>query len=404
MLRIKMIPGLLATIVLLCISAAQLAAQGVSSTENSGLDKYQGASRGDDFSFVGVRAAEFLTIPVGPRGVAMGSAYNAVADDISAIWWNPAGLTSVEKSTLFFQTVDYTMDLNYHYLAGITPLMDGQLIVGGFMGFLNIPQMEVTTINHPNGTGEFFDAYDLQVGGTVAYAMSDRFSAGANFKYVHQDVWDITASAFALDIGTLYSTELLNRSIRFAFTIQNLGTNMTMGGARLMVPIPAEGTGGQYDVPDHTYNENEDAKARKTRSVREGIRRTHTYRLPTNVKIGVSYIPYSSGNASWLISAELWRPSYIPTSYALGSELNLNLNTLYTASLRLGWQIQTDEYNNDLDANALTLHGDDPTMRGFSLGGGIHRMFGDKDIRFDYAYRNKGRLSADNFFSVTFGF
>ena len=395
---------MLVTLVLVCLSAATLSAQGVSSTENTGLDKFPGAGIEEDFSFTGVRAAEFLTIPVGPRGVALGSAYNAVADDISAIWWNPAGLTSVGKSTFFFQTVDYTMDLNYHYMAGVTPLMDGQLVVGGFMGFLNIPQMEVTTIYNPNGTGEFFDAYDLQVGGTVAYAMSDRFSAGANFKYVHQDVWDISASAFALDIGTLYSTELLNRTIRFAFTIQNLGTNMTMGGSRLMVPIPAEGTGGQYDVPDHSYNWNEDKRARKTRSVREGIRRTHTYRLPTNVKLGICYAPYSTENTSWLVSAELWRPNYIPTAYALGSELNLNLNTLYTASLRLGWQVQADEFTDAQDYSGYAYQGDDPTWRGFSFGGGIHRMFGDKDIRFDYAYRNKGRLSADNFFSVTFGF
>ena len=43
-------------------------------------------------------------------------------------------------------------------------------------------------------------------------------------------------------------------------------------------------------------------------------------------------------------------------------------------------------------------------MRGLSFGGGIKRAFGSKFVEFSYAYRNKGRLSADNFFTVSFGF
>ena len=391
-------------LVLSVICAGSQLAQGVSSTENTGLDKYLGAGTDNDFSFAGARGAEFLTIPVGPRGVAMGSAYNSVADDISAIWWNPAGLTSLTKTNVFFQVVDYTMDLSYHYLAAATPLMDGQLVIGGFMGFLNIPETEITTINSPNGTGEFYDAYDLQVGASISYMLSDRFSAGANVKMVHQDVWDLTANAVAFDIGTLYTTEFLDRTIKFGFTVQNLGSNLTFGGSRLYVPIPAEGTGDQYDVPDHTYDWKDDLAARKSRSVREGEYRTHTYRLPTNVKISLAYVPYTSENVNWMVSAEFWRPNYIPTTYALGSELNYNLNDLYTVSLRMGWQIQSDEYTASMDPNNVEYLGDDPTWRGISVGGGIYRTFGEKEIRFDYAYRNNGRLNGNNYFSVNFGF
>ena len=74
-----------------------LMAQGTPFQDNSGLDKYPKQGRDKDASFAGVRAAEFLTIPVGARGIGMGSAYSAVADDISAIWWNPAGLGFLEN-------------------------------------------------------------------------------------------------------------------------------------------------------------------------------------------------------------------------------------------------------------------------------------------------------------------
>lgn len=46
------------------------------------------------------RAAEtasFLTIGAGARALAMGGAFTALADDSNAVYWNPAGLASVER-------------------------------------------------------------------------------------------------------------------------------------------------------------------------------------------------------------------------------------------------------------------------------------------------------------------
>jgi len=48
--------------------------------------------------------------------------------------------------------------------------------------------------------------------------------------------------------------------------------------------------------------------------------------------------------------------------------------------------------------------GDDPTLRGLSFGGGFKQLFGGRAISFNYAYKNKGRLTADNFFTVNLGF
>jgi len=70
----------------------------------------------------------------------------------------------------------------------------------------------------------------------------------------------------------------------------------------------------------------------------------------------------------------------------------------------MGWMIQTDEYTGNVDRMGYEFLGDDPTTRGLSFGGGIQRSFAGKSLRFNYAYKNKGRLSADNFFTVTLGF
>ena len=239
----------IATLILTAFAVSLALGQGIQQNEYTGLDKYITQGRADNSSFVGTRAAEFLTIPVGARAIAMGSAYSATADDISSIWWNPAGLGFLETTEMMFTVVDYTMDFSYAYLAGATPVADGRLVIGGFFGYLDYPQIEITTITSPNGTGSFYSAYDTQIGGSVAYHLSDRFVAGINVKYVHQEVYNnLSANAFALDAGGIYHTEFMDRPIKFAFSIQNLGTNLTMRGPLLNIDVGPESLQG--GIPD----------------------------------------------------------------------------------------------------------------------------------------------------------
>lgn len=275
--------------------------------------------------------------------------------------------------------------------------------MGGFFGYLDIPDMEITTVESPEGTGRFFTAYDFQMGGSFAINLSDRFMAGMSAKYVHQDVFsNVGGSAFAIDAGAIYHTELADREIKFAFTIQNLGTNITMHGPNLLKEIGPESRGGGFPSGYSDYTT--DVYAFSHRDIRQVYLNTHTYRLPTTVKIALGYNLFTSENANWLAAAELWRNNNIPTSYAVGSELTYGFNPVISASLRGGWQIQTDEYTEGADQFGYSYMGDDPTMRGLSFGGGVKRTFGSRFVEFSYAYQNKGRLSADNFFSLTFGF
>jgi hypothetical protein len=395
--------ALLTVCALLWAVATPLLAQGVSRQDYNGLDKYLPQGKMPSSSFVGARAAEFLTIPVGARGIGMGSAFSAVVDDISAIWWNPAGLGFLQQPEVMVTVVDYTLDITYSYAAAAVPLNDGKVVVGGFFGYLDVPDMEITTVSNPTGTGSTFNAYDFQMGGSVAYNLSDRFVGGLNVKYVHQDMWgNMGGSAFAIDAGAVYHTELMNHEIKFAFAIQNLGTNITMAGPSLIKSVGPEDRNG--DWPGGYSDFTGDPYAISRRSNREMYLRTHTYRLPSSVKIALAYNLFTSEKVNWLASGELWRPSYIPISYAAGTELSYNFNPFYSAAIRMGWQIQTDEYTEDKDQTGYNYLGDNPVWRGISFGGGFQRTWSGKVIRFNYAYKNKGRLSADNFFSLSFGF
>jgi len=403
MLKNRAIGALLIAGAFISLAAVPLSAQGVANQDYSGLDKYIPQGRAENQSFVGVRAAEFLTIPVGARGIAMGSAYSSTVDDITAIWWNPAGLGFLQQNEVMFTMVDYTLNITYSYAAAAFPLADGNLVIGGFFGYLDIPDMEITTVTEPDGIGRVYTAYDFQGGGSLAYNFSDRFAGGLNVKFVHQDVWsNLGGNAFAIDAGGIYHTEFMDREIRFGFTVQNLGTNVTMTGPNLLREVGPENW--QDIVPTGYGNYSDDPNAISRRNTRQMYIRTHAYRLPTTMKLSLSYNLLTSEKTNWLVAGEFWRPSNIPITYALGTEVTYNFNPYYSASLRSGWKIQTDEYTEGQDDYGYQYYGDDPALRGISFGGGIKRIIGGKTLEFSYAYRNKGRLSADNFFTIIFGF
>ncbi|MFC1545051.1 PorV/PorQ family protein, partial [Gemmatimonadota bacterium] len=320
MLRKMALRAITTACVLLAFVALPLLGQGIERKEYTGLDKYPTQGRPDASSSVGVRAAEFLTIPVGARGIGMGGACSAVLDDISAIWWNPAGLGLMSQREVMLTVVDYTMNLSYSYAAFATPIADNVMTIGVFAGYLDIPNEEITTITSPNGTGNFYNAYDFQMGASFAYNLSDRFTAGLNVKYIHQDFFqNIAGNAFGIDAGAIYHTELADREIRFSFAVQNLGTNLTMRGENLRINIGPQGL--NTGVPDGYGDYSTDPFAISTRSDRAAFRATNTYRLPTTVKIALSYNLYTGESANWLASGEVWRNSNIPISYAAGSEV-----------------------------------------------------------------------------------
>src|SRR5208282_3523353 len=59
--------------------------------------------------------ADFLQIPSGARGAAMGGAFTAVADDVNALTWNPAGLSMLEYPEFGYLYMLYLGDTGYNF-------------------------------------------------------------------------------------------------------------------------------------------------------------------------------------------------------------------------------------------------------------------------------------------------
>ncbi len=353
-----------------------------------------GFGRVDGYSAVGTRAAEFLSIPVSPRSVALGDAYTAVASDISAIYYNPAGMAFMDKKQFQFSIVSLPAEAQYNYGAAAIPLGDGQWVIGGFFGALTMEPMEETTILLPNGTGNDVNSYSQVLGGGVAYNFSDRFSAGVVVKHIHESYWGLTAQAVAFDVGTNYHTEFLGREFRLGLAVQNLGTNLTFHGSRLQTIVR----------PEYIPQEAEQSVAGLNRDElppRELEYRTQGANLPTVFKCGASMVMVNGRSASWLIGVDFKQPNSIPVTYAVGTEVVMNFSPSLNGAIRLGWRIQADQDEDDLGSG---FYGDGTSARGLSFGGGIERSMSKYDLGFDYAYRNMGYLSANQFFGLKISF
>lgn len=341
--------------------------------------------REEDFSFIGNAGGEFLTIPVGARGVAMGQAFTAVVDDISALWWNPAGLGFMRSPAAFFTNVNLPLDVQYNYAGVGSPVFGGNGVVAAAVGLLSTDEMQVTTVQQPNGTAERFDSWSTSTQFSYAQNISDRFTAGASFKWVHENIFGVTSDAFQFDFGTNYHTTFSGRGIRLAFVVQNIGTNFQSEGSRLSVAArPPE-------FPTFPNSGNLPLEFQ-----------TESFRPPTTLKTALAYYLVENESSTFIVNGEFAAPRQLETTYSIGGEWTQvlvpanNGGVATTVAARGGYTYQQDEEN--LGDGPCC---DNDVFRGLGFGAGLQFDFTTFGAGFDYAYRDWGRLGGTNNFSVS---
>jgi len=138
-------------------------------------------------SKVGTVAAPFLEIGVGSRATGMGGAFVAMANDASAIFWNPAGIPRLDKSQAILEHTEWLVETSFDF--GGVVLQLGELgALGISLTAFSMGEMEVRTIEEPEGTGEMFSCGDLALGLSYGRCLTDRFSIGFNVKYIKQRI------------------------------------------------------------------------------------------------------------------------------------------------------------------------------------------------------------------------
>jgi len=197
------------------------------------------------FEKVGTIGGQSLKIGVGARAAAMGDAYVAIADDATAVYWNPAGLARLSGSAVTLNHTAWPADILFDQAAYVFGVKWFPGMLGVNVRALTMSRDVVRTAYLPEGTGETFDAGEWAYGLSYAKSLTDKFSAGFSLNYVQTGLDDVKASAVTLDFGTLYDIGVMGARIGMA--IQNIGSEMTFIEDKVKMPVFFR-VGGSVDL------------------------------------------------------------------------------------------------------------------------------------------------------------
>lgn len=309
---------------------------------------------GQNVSKRGTTAATFLSIAQGARGMAMGGAFVAVVNDPSAMYWNPAGLADVDGIGLMIDNTSWIADIQYNYI-GATVSAGPIGVIGLNVTMSNIADMAVTTVSRQEGTGEVFGVSDLAVGLSYGIKLTDAFAIGFTPKFVHQKIWKMSATAFAIDLGVKYRTPF--EGITLGMSISNFGTKMQMQGNSALVlydPDP-DGTGNNGRIPAQLA--------------------TEEWELPLNFRVGLAYDLPLSEVGHLTLAADAQHPSDDYESVNIGGEFQFNDVLYVRGGYKTLFLVDSEE--------------------GLALGLGVRQyVIGNVRLGLDYAYQDFARLAS----------
>ena len=193
---------------------------------------------------------KWLSIPVGARGSALGGAYTAMANDASAIFWNPAGIAYTEGGHAFLTQTRWIADININ-AASITYSYKDWGVFGLSFATADWGTFHGTQrANNAQGfteTGEFSPS-DWFAGICYARKVSDRFAFGGHLKYLYEKLgsnlegnfatpseYTAEMNLFAFDFGTYYQTGY--KDLRFGMSLQNFSQEKKYRAEQFPLPL-----------------------------------------------------------------------------------------------------------------------------------------------------------------------
>jgi hypothetical protein len=154
----------------------------------------------------GTSAATFLDLGFGARPLGFGEAYVAMADDVSAVHYNPAGLSLPQPAMRSAPGAYEMLFTHTQYIQGVA--LDQLGLVRRPWGLsvtnLRVGGIEGRTLETDAPSN--FGASDLAVGLSYGRQVGP-VGLGATFKYINESIGSASASSFAVDLGALHRFE-----------------------------------------------------------------------------------------------------------------------------------------------------------------------------------------------------
>ncbi len=312
----------------------------------------------------GQTGLKFLNLSLDARAASMGS---AMASDptlnATAMFYNPASMGYMNSNvSAMLGRADWIVDIKYNYGAVAVRPAEGKFGVFG-LNFVSVDygEFEGTVRSSANASGYedtgTFSPEALAIGVGYGFAVSDRFSFGANARYAREKLTDkapvsrLTSGSgfetdeakvdvFAFDFGILYKTGF--RSLNFGMTARNFASDVVYVEERFELPL--------------------------------------TFQLGLSMDL-IDFTSMDKGTHALIAYVDAVRPRDFDEHIQFGAEYRL----ANVVSLRAGYAAPNEE-------------------EGISLGGGLQTKFGQGGLHLDYSYTDFGVFDNVNRFTFSFSF
>jgi len=328
----------------------------------------------------GTTSMNFLEIDIGSAGSSLGGAYVSVVDDASACFWNPAGLTGSQKSNMTFVYEPWLLDME-HYFIAIASKIGNLGHLGYSINYMNYGEEEVTTVSHPDGTGEYYSSNEYSLSISYAKRIVDWFSFGTSLKYLSSNIWHLNANAAAVDLGVLINTKFFakgddrNTGMRIGMSISNFGTQVKYDGIDLLNSIDISDDYGNFENVPGQY-------------------KMSSWELPLIFRIGTSLSPINNSSRKLQISADMLHPNNNAESLNFGLEYTEKFRNISEIYIRLGTKrIQNTALESGKSVKLYEL--EDTYGLGLKL-----KIQNFNAIKIDYCYKKIGILGRIHLYTI----
>jgi len=190
---------------------------------------------------VGLTSVPFLQIEPDSRAAGMGNTGVALADNASAVFWNPAGLAFQRGNQISLTHSEwlpqFNVDLFYDYLVGKYHIKDIGTF-GAHITYLNLGEQPRTTVENPTGDGlGRFSSYEFAGGLSYGYQIDNNWAVGTGLRFIYSSLASgevegekvEPGASVGFDVAGMYQSDpfelLSNRdaTINAGLNISNIG-------------------------------------------------------------------------------------------------------------------------------------------------------------------------------------
>lgn len=319
-------------------------------------------------------AAELLINPWA-RSSGWGNANVSGIKGLEGMFTNVAGIAFTQRTELIFVNTDWLSGADINLMSfGFTQKVGEAGVFGMSVMSMNFGEIEITTVDLPEGGVGTFSPNLLNIGIAYAKAFSNSIYGGLNFKIISESISDASAQGIAIDAGIQYITGE-QENIKFGISLKNVGPKMkfTGDGFSLRTVIP-----GQDDRFTMTQ-------------------RSSAFELPAQLNIGAGY-DFLFERSRFTLAGNFTSNSFTKDQFTLGGEYSFRdyvvLRAGYTYEDGITEDIESTERSNALNGPSA----------GFSIQVPLNKEREGSVFSVDYSYRHTDHFNGIHSIGGRFNF